>query len=87
MGAKNPPTRLGDVRLRTLSEGRCVQTLHVGSFDEEAAVLERMHDEFIPDHGFRMVGRHHEIYLSDVRRVAPQNLRTILRQPVAAAPC
>jgi hypothetical protein len=44
-----------------------------------------MHGEFIPDNGLRMVGRHHEIYLSDARRVAPDRLRTILRQPVAAA--
>ncbi len=84
--AKNRPARLGDVRLEPLSEGRCVQTLHVGSFDAEADVLRRMHHEFIPDHGLRMTGRHHEVYLSDFRRVAPEKLRTILRQPVGAAP-
>ncbi len=77
--------RLHEVRLGALSEGRCVQTLHVGSYDDEAGVLARMHDEFIPGNGLRMVGRHHEIYLSDSRRVAPERLRTILRQPVAAA--
>ena len=43
-----------------------------------------MHHEFIPAHGLTMVGRHHEIYLSDARRVAPDELRTILRQPVRA---
>ncbi|WP_017571378.1 GyrI-like domain-containing protein [Nocardiopsis halotolerans] len=79
------PARLGDVRMETLSEGRCVQTLHVGSFDDEADVLARMHHGFIPDNGLRMVGRHHEIYLSDFRRVAPERQRTILRQPVGAA--
>ncbi|GAA2650728.1 GyrI-like domain-containing protein [Paractinoplanes durhamensis] len=73
------------VRLATLSEGRCVQTLHVGSYDDEAEVLARMHDGFIPDNGLRMTGKHHEIYLSDARKVAPEKLRTILRQPVAAA--
>ncbi|MEE2039265.1 GyrI-like domain-containing protein [Nocardiopsis sp. CT-R113] len=83
--AKNRPVRLRDVRLETLSEGRCVQTLHVGPFDHEADVLARMHHGFIPDSGLRMVGRHHEIYLSDFRKVAPEKLRTILRQPVAAA--
>ncbi|WP_456824983.1 GyrI-like domain-containing protein [Cellulomonas sp. P5_E12] len=83
VGAKERPARLGDLRLATLSEGRCVQTLHVGSFDDEAAVLARMHHEFIPENGLRMVGTHHEIYLSDVRRVAPEKRRTILRQPVA----
>lgn len=81
-GAKAPPVRLGDVRLQSLSEGQCVQTLHIGSFDDEAAVLERMHNEFIPDHGLHMDGKHHEIYLSDFRKVAPERLRTVLRQPV-----
>lgn len=81
-GAKNAPARLEDVRLAPLSEGRCVQTLHVGPFDEEGPVLERMHREFIPSQGLRLGGRHHEIYLSDLRRTAPERLRTILRQPV-----
>jgi hypothetical protein len=84
-GTKGSPARLGDLRLEPLSEGRCVQTLHVGTFDDEADVLARMHDEFIPDNGLRMVGKHHEIYLSDLRRVAPEKQRTILRQPVAGS--
>ncbi|MEV3960875.1 GyrI-like domain-containing protein [Nocardia sp. NPDC050193] len=84
VAAKNRPARLLDVRLAGLSEGRCVQTLHIGSYDDETEVLARMHHEFMPDNGFRMVGRHHEIYLGDARRVAPEKLRTILRQPVAA---
>lgn len=50
--------------------------------DDEAPVLARMHDEVIPELGLRMTGRHHEIYLSDPRRTAPERLRTILRQPV-----
>ncbi|MEU4242062.1 GyrI-like domain-containing protein [Actinoplanes sp. NPDC026619] len=70
------------VRLEKLSEGRCVQTLHVGSYDDEAPVLARMHAEFIPANALRMTGKHHEIYLSDARKVAPEKLRTILRQPV-----
>ncbi|WP_199509331.1 GyrI-like domain-containing protein [Nucisporomicrobium flavum] len=85
LGAGNRPGRLGDVRLQALSEGRCVQTLHIGPYDEDAEVLARMHHEYIPGNGFRMTGRHHEIYLSDARRVAPGKLRTILRQPVVAA--
>jgi hypothetical protein len=84
VASKQAPERLGDLRLELLSEGLCVQTLHVGSFDDEGPVLERMHDEFIPENGLRMTGRHHEIYLSDFRKVAPEKLRTILRQPVAA---
>jgi hypothetical protein len=79
------PARLDDLRLDILSEGRCVQALHVGSFDDEAELLRRMHEEFIPARGLRMVGRHHEIYLSDPRRTDPARLRTILRQPVADA--
>jgi len=83
--ARAAPARLDEVRLEPLAEGRCVQTLHLGSFDDEGPVLERMHHEFIPAHGLRMTGKHHEIYLSDVRRVEPSRLRTILRQPVLPA--
>jgi len=86
VGAKRRPARLADVRLQTLSEGRCVQTLHVGSFDDEADVLAQLHDEFIPGHRLRMAGTHHEIYLSDFRKVAPDKRRTILRQPVTDDP-
>jgi hypothetical protein len=82
-GARNRPARLDEIRLETRSEGRCVQTLHVGSFDDEADVLAEMHHDFIPANGLRVVGKHHEIYLSDFRKVAPEKRRTILRQPVA----
>jgi hypothetical protein len=75
--------RPDEVRLESLSEGRCVQALHVGSYDDEAELLRYMHDEFVPERGLTMVGKHHEIYLSDARRVEPARLRTILRQPVA----
>jgi hypothetical protein len=81
---KGRPTSLDKVRLETLHEGRCVQTLHLGPYDDEAEVLATLHREFIPQAGLRMTGRHHEIYLSDPRRVAPARLRTILRQPVVA---
>lgn len=74
---------LGALRLEPLEEGLCVQTLHIGSYDDEAPVLATMHDEVIPARGLRMTGRHHEIYLSDARRTAPERLRTILRQLVA----
>lgn len=82
--AKNRPVSLDTVRLESLAEGRCVQTLHVGSFDDEGAVLEQMHSEFIPENGMCVDGKHHEIYFSDFRRVSPSKLRTILRQPVIA---
>ncbi|SFS01555.1 hypothetical protein SAMN04487783_0562 [Agrococcus baldri] len=80
---KGAPVRLDEIRLAPLEEGRCVQTLHVGAFDDEGPVLERMH-AWLEAEGLRMSGRHHEIYLSDARRVEPARLRTILRQPVAA---
>lgn len=73
---------VSSLRLAELAEGTCVQTLHVGSYDDEAPVLAEMHDRFIPSRGLRMTGRHHEIYLADPRRSAPERLRTILRQPV-----
>ncbi len=82
VGMTKAPARLADLRVEVLSEGRCVQTLHVGSFDDEAAVLAQMHDEIIPGRGLRLAGRHHEIYLTDARRTAPERQRTILRQPV-----
>lgn len=82
-GSGHPPPALNAVRLETLDEGLCVQTLHVGSFADEAGVLERMHGGFIPARGLRMTGRHHEIYFSDFRKVEPAKLRTLLRQPVA----
>ncbi|MEW1975921.1 GyrI-like domain-containing protein [Microbacterium profundi] len=83
--AKNQEARVHEVRFGSYAEGRCVQTLHVGAFDEEAPLLAEMHDVFIPRNGLRMTGKHHEIYFSDPRKGAPELRRTILRQPVAAA--
>jgi len=74
------------LRPYTLCEGRCVQTLHVGRYDDEGPALARLHDEYLPEHSLKPRGLHHEIYLSDARRAAPARLRTILRQPVATAP-
>ncbi|HET9709659.1 MAG TPA: GyrI-like domain-containing protein [Gemmatimonadales bacterium] len=71
----------GTVRLESLREGRVVQLLHVGPYDREHESLGRM-EEFARAGGMRFAGRHHEIYLSDPRRVAPARLRTILRRPV-----
>lgn len=71
------------IRFEAYAEGLSVQVLHVGSYDDEGPVLERLHDEFMPANGLRFNGPHHEIYLSDARRTEPAKLRTILRQPVA----
>ena len=83
--SKGGAAALEALRFETLDEGLCVQTLHIGSYDDEAPVLARMHDDVLPSHGFVMTGRHHEIYLNDARRTAPGKLRTILRQPVLAS--
>jgi hypothetical protein len=80
---KKDPAALHKVRLESYEEGLSVQIMHVGSYDEEAPTLRRLHHEFMPAHGYTFNGKHHEIYLSDPRRVAPEKLKTVLRQPVA----
>jgi hypothetical protein len=72
---------LPDVRFESLHEGASAQTLHIGPFSEEGPTVERVH-EFIESRGYSLRGRHHEIYLSDMRRTDPERLRTIIRQPV-----
>jgi len=74
-----PPQSL---RLERYEEGRSLQLLHVGSYDDEAPVLARLHEVEMPARGLTFNGHHHEIYLSNPRRTAPAELRTILRQPV-----
>lgn len=76
------PTALSKLRLERYHEGLVVQIMHIGSYDNEGPTLGRMHHEFIPGHGYEMNGKHHEIYLSDPRKVAPEKLKTVLRQPV-----
>jgi hypothetical protein len=76
---------LGLVRFERYTEGCSAQILHIGSYDDEGPVLERLHRTFLPAHGLAPVGRHHEIYLSDPRTTEPAKLRTILRQPATAA--
>ena len=74
-----PPESL---RLEPYAEGLSLQTLHIGSYDEEGPVLERLHDEVMPARAMAFNGPHHEIYLSDPRKTEPARLKTILRQPV-----
>lgn len=68
------------LRLETFAEGPCAQTLHVGPFSEEGPTIQRVHD-FIRAHS-TLTGKHHEIYLSDVRRAVPARWKTIIRQPM-----
>jgi hypothetical protein len=70
------------VKFKEINESKCVQTLHIGSFDDEAGILKEIHENFIPVNNLVMTKKHHEIYLSDFRRVAPEKIKTILRQPV-----
>jgi hypothetical protein len=79
---KDGAASLDQVRLTTLEEGLSVQVLHVGSFEAETPLLVELHERFLPEHGLAPTRRHHEIYLSDYRKVAPEKLRTIIRQPV-----
>lgn len=72
-----------DVTLRTLAEKHAVQTLHVGPYDKVNETILAMH-AFLDARGFAPGGPHHEIYLSDPHRVAPEKIKTILRQPVVA---
>jgi hypothetical protein len=76
------PTALEKVRLESYHEGLSVQILHVGSYDDEGPTLMKLHNEFIPENGYVEDGKHHEIYLNDPRRVAPEKLKTVLRQPI-----
>ncbi len=78
---KGKPAEVTEVKLETLDEGRCVQMLHVGPYDAEPATLAQM-SAFAREKGVAFHGIHHEIYLSDPRRVPAERLQTILRHPV-----
>jgi hypothetical protein len=69
------------LRLEEFAEGHCAQVLHIGPFSEEGPTIERLH-AYIDARGGR-AGKHHEIYLSDIRRADPKKWKTILRQPMA----
>ena len=79
---KKKPVSLPLVRFEIFKEGKAAQTLHIGPFSEEGPTLEKVHS-FIEDNGSRRVGKHHEIYLSDIRRSAPEKWKTIVRQPMS----
>jgi hypothetical protein len=79
--AKGRSADVSEVKLESLREGRCVQVLHTGRYDREAITIQYMH-KFAAVAGLQLHGLHHEIYLSDPRRVDPLRLKTILRYPV-----
>ncbi len=72
---------LGNVRCAPLTEGTCAQIMHVGPFSAEGPTIQRLH-LFIADCGCAPVGKHHEIYLSDIRKTDPGKWKTIIRQPM-----
>lgn len=75
---------LARVRLETYHEGLSVQTLYFGPYSDEGPTISAMH-QFIAEQGYVLSGKHHEIYLGDVRRTAPEKLKTVIRQPVKKA--
>ncbi len=75
----NPALRL--MRFEPFTEGLAVQALHVGPYDDEGPLIARMHEHALAA-GYTLRGKHHEIYLSDPRKVEPAKLKTVLRQPV-----
>jgi hypothetical protein len=78
---KKPLSYLAQVRGESYAEGLSAQILHIGSFSEETANIQKIHT-FMKERGYDFNGKHHEIYLSDPRRTAPEKLKTIIRQPV-----
>lgn len=80
-GKKNP-VALPLVRLEAFKEGKAAQIMHIGPFSAEGPTIEKVHD-FIENNGSVRAGKHHEIYLSDIRRAAPEKWKTIIRQPMS----
>ncbi len=78
---KKPNLDLSTVELKELTEDKVIQTLYVGPYEDEGPVIKEMHAA-AKEKGYKLTGKHHEIYLSDFRKVAPEKLKTILRQPV-----
>ncbi len=77
---KKDPPALTRLRLQSFEEGRCAQTMHIGPYSEEGPTVQRVH-EFIAANGWKLRGKHHEIYLSDPRRAKPERMKTVIRQP------
>jgi hypothetical protein len=83
VGAKKPLAALELLRYERFLEGTAAQVMHVGPYSDEGSTIAALH-AFIANHGYTAAGKHHEIYLGDPRRTAPERLRTVIRQPVAA---
>jgi hypothetical protein len=79
---KKPNPMLDKVRLETFEEGMSAQVMHIGPYSAEKPTIDALH-AFISEEGFRLRGKHHEIYMGDPRRAAPEKLKTIIRQPIS----
>lgn len=79
---KKRPASLSIVRFEPFQEGKAAQIMHIGPFSDEGPTIEKLHT-YIDDMGCRKIGKHHEIYLSDIRRAAPEKWKTIIRQPIS----
>jgi hypothetical protein len=79
---KKNPVSLPLVRFEPFEEGKAAQIMHIGPFSEEGPTVEKMHS-FIEENGSQRRGKHHEIYLSDIRRAAPEKWKTVIRQPMS----
>jgi hypothetical protein len=77
---KKKLSALNRLRFESFNEGLCAQIMHVGPFSEEGPTVAKVH-QFIEQRGGALRGKHHEIYLSDLRRAAPAKWRTVVRQP------
>lgn len=89
LSRKKPGLDLSNARLETYAEGLCVQTMHAGPYDDEPASIEAM-DRFVFESGYRNdlseKRKHHEIYLGDPRKTAPEKLKTVIRHPITREP-
>ena len=79
---KMNPVSLPLVRFESFKEGTAAQIMHIGPFSEEGPTIEKVHS-YIKGNGQKLTGKHHEIYLSDIRRAAPEKWKTVIRQPMS----
>jgi hypothetical protein len=78
---KKNPAAISKLRFEAFTEGICAQTLHIGPFSAEGPTIAKVH-QFISASGSKLRGKHHEIYLSDIRKACPEKWKTVIRQPM-----
>ena len=72
---------LSKIKFKSFNEGLSVQLMYIGPYSAEGPTVEKLHN-FIKENGYELRGKHHEVYLSDPRKSAPEKLKTVIRQPV-----